>query len=100
MSNGRFLISRDATGAFCWVLRDAAGEALCQCRAGHATAKACAADVQALRKTVARADLIDLTQPATAIKPKGIKPAGKAKAAGKAKVKSQPRANARAKGTR
>jgi uncharacterized protein YegP (UPF0339 family) len=72
MSMGRFLISRDATGAFHWVLRDAAGATVTESAEGYTEHKACIASLANLRKLAANAEVIDLTMPAKVIKPKGI----------------------------
>jgi uncharacterized protein YegP (UPF0339 family) len=82
MTTGRFLISRDATGAFRWVLRDDAGSTLAESTDGFAEHKACAASLERLRKTCAKAEVVDLTMPAKVIKPKAG--AGKARPAKKA----------------
>jgi len=87
MANGRFLISRDATGAFRWVLRDADGGAVSESPGGYPTSKACAAEVERLRKLIAKAEVIDLTQPATVIKAKGGAKPSKATDSSKAKGK-------------
>lgn len=77
MPNGRFLISRDATGAFRWVLRDAAGGTVAESPEGFIEHKACAASLERLRKTCAKAEVVDLTMPATVIKSKPVKKATK-----------------------
>lgn len=87
MSIGRFLISRDATGAFHWVLRDAAGGTVTESAEGYTEHKACIASLANLRKLAAKAEVIDLTMPAKVIKPKGIARA-KVKPAAKPAAKS------------
>lgn len=83
MSIGRFLISRDATGAFRWVLRDAAGGTVSESTEGFIEHRACLASLDRLRKLAAKAEVIDLTQPAKVIKPTKTKksPAPKTKGA-------------------
>lgn len=83
MSIGRFLISRDATGAFRWVLRDSAGGTVAESTEGFIEHKACTASLDRLRKTCAKAEIVDLTMPATVIKPKGVKKPAKKAAASK-----------------
>ena len=84
MSTGRFLISRDATGAFRWVLRDGAGGTVAESTEGFIEHKACTVSLDHLRKTCAKAEIVDLTMPATVIKPTG----GRAKPAKKVAPKS------------
>ena len=83
MSVGRFLISRDATGAFRWLLRDAGGATIAESIEGFIEHKACEASLDQLRKTCAKAEVVDLTMPATVLKAKSSKskPAKKAAAA-------------------
>lgn len=87
MSSGRFLISRDATGAFRWVLRDAGGATVAESTEGFIEHKACEASLERLRKTCAKAEVLDLTMPAKVIRPKrggaAPKPAKKAKKTGR-----------------
>ncbi|HZW07363.1 MAG TPA: DUF1508 domain-containing protein [Phycisphaerales bacterium] len=71
MANGRFLISRDATGAFRWVLRDDAGGTVSESTEGFIEHRACVASLERLRKLAAKAEVIDLTMPAKVIKPSG-----------------------------
>ena len=85
MANGRFLISRDATGAFRWVLRDDAGGAVTESSEGYIEHKACVASLERLRKLAAKAEVIDLTMPAKVIKPTASK--SKTASAGKASKK-------------
>ncbi|MBY0307374.1 MAG: YegP family protein [Phycisphaerales bacterium] len=78
MATGRFLISRDANGAFRWVLRDGEGATVAESTEGFAEHRACSASLDRLRKTAAKAEVIDLTMPAKVIKPRII-PASKPK---------------------
>jgi uncharacterized protein YegP (UPF0339 family) len=89
MGTGRFLISRDATGAFRWVLRDDAGGTVTESSEGYIEHKACVASLDRLRKLAAKAEVIDLTIPAKVIKPTGggSKAKGGAAKAGKKKGK-------------
>ena len=81
MAIGRFLISRDATGAFRWVLRDEAGGTVSESTGGFTEHKACTASIQQLRKLCAKAEVVDLTAPAMVIKPKAAsRPAKKSRA--------------------
>jgi len=94
MANGRFLISRGATGAFRWVLRDDAGGTVSESTEGFIEHRACIASLERLRKLAAKAEVIDLTMPAKVIKPssgsaKGAKGAPARKPGGPAKKKGK-----------
>lgn len=91
MSVGRFLISRDATGAFRWVLRDAGGATVAESTEGFIEHKACEASLDRLRKTCAKAEVVDLTMPATVLKIKAAKPKPSKKSKKPAPVKAKPK---------